>query len=60
MDCCDNKNIINNKSEFFCENCGIIFGYQYIPEFKYKEYNLIVNNMLKYKKLYCNRKKILD
>ena len=23
MDCCDNKNIINNKSEFVCENCGV-------------------------------------
>ena len=51
--------MINNKSEFVCENCGIVFGYRYIPEFKYDDYNLIVNNMLKYKKLYYNRRKYL-
>ena len=59
MSCCDNQNIINNKSEYVCENCGVIFGYQYVPEFKYNDYNLIINNMLKYKKNNYNRKKYL-
>ena len=36
-----------------------ILGYEYIPDFKYDDYNLIVNNMLQYKKLYYNRKKYL-
>ena len=59
MNCCDNKKIIKNRSEFVCENCAAIHGYEYIPDFKYDDYNLIVNNMLKYKKLYYNRKKYL-
>ena len=60
MDCCDNKNIIKNKSEFVCTNCAVIHGYEYIPfDFKYEDYNLIVNNMLRYSKSYYKRKKYL-
>ena len=57
--CCDNKNIIKNRSEFVCTNCATIHGYQYVSEFRYDDYNLIVNNMLKYKKNNYNRKKYL-
>ena len=47
MNFCNKKIIIKNKSEFICNNCGVIYGYEYIPfDFKYDDYNLIVNNML--------------
>ena len=50
MDCCKNKNIIKNKSEYICKNCGVIHNYEYLP-FNYNDYNLIASNMLRYKKL---------
>ena len=60
MDCCDNKNLIQNKFEFVCMNCAVIHGYEYIPfNFKYGDYNIIVNNMLQYKKSCYKRKKYL-
>ena len=49
MDCCENKNIIKSKSEYICSNCGVIQGYEYV-HFNYDDYNLIFNNMIKYKK----------
>ena len=59
MDCCNNKNIINNKSEYVCINCAVIHGYENIPyNFKYDDYNLIVNNILHYKKSQYKRKNI--
>ena len=46
MNCCENKNIIKNKSEYICMNCAAIIEYEYIPfDFKYDDYNLIVNNV---------------
>ena len=61
MDCCKNKNIIKNKSEFVCSNCAVIQGYEYIPyDFKYDDYNLIVNNILQYRKSCYKRKKIFN
>ena len=60
MDCCNDKNLIQNKSEFVCLNCAVIHGYEYIPfDFKYDDYNLIVNNMLQYRKSCYKRKKYL-
>ena len=48
MNCCKDKNIIKSKSEYICKNCGVIQGYEYV-HFNYDDYNLILNNMLKYK-----------
>ena len=60
MDCCENKNIIKVKSEYICTNCAAIIGYENIPfDFKYGDYNLIVNNMLQYKKSYYEKRKYL-
>ena len=50
MYCCKNKNIIENKSEYICKNCAVIQGYEYV-HFNYDNYNLIFNNMIKYKSL---------
>ena len=60
MDCCNNKNIIQNRSEFVCSNCAVIHGYKYIPyDFKYEDYSRIVNNMLHHRKSYYKRNKYL-
>ena len=60
MNCCNNRNMIKNKSEFFCNNCAVIHGYNYIPfDFKYDDYNLIVNNTLHYKEPQYKRRKYL-
>ena len=48
MDCCKDKNITKVKSEYICMNCATIQGYVY-THFNYDDYNLILNNMLKYK-----------
>ena len=49
MDCCKDKNITKVKSECICMNCGVIHDYEYV-HFNYDDdYNLILNNMLKYK-----------
>ena len=47
MDCCKDKNITKNKSEYICTNCGVIHDYEYV-HFNYDD-NLIFNNMIKYK-----------
>ena len=52
------KNITKYKSEYICENCGVIQGYEYV-QFNYDDYNLILNNMLKYKKSCYKRRKYL-
>ena len=56
MDCCKNK-YIENKSEYICKNCAVIQGYEYVY-FNYDDYNLIFNNMIKYKKS-CHKRKYL-
>ena len=59
MDCCLDKNIIKNKSEYICMNCGVIHEYEYV-HFNYNDdYNLILNNMIKYKKSCYKRRKYL-
>ena len=60
MECCDNKNIINVKSEYICKNCATIQGYEYV-HFNYNDddYNSIFNNILKYKKTCYKRRKYL-
>ena len=58
MNCCKDKNIIKNKSEYICKDCGVIQGCEYV-HFNYDDHNLILNNMLKYKKSCYKRKKYL-
>ena len=58
MDCCKDKNIIKNKSEYMCSNSSAIQGYEYV-HFNYNDYNLIFNNMIKYRKFCYKRRKFL-
>ena len=57
MDCCKDKNITKNKSEFVCMNCGVIHDYEYV-HFNY-DYDSILNNMIKYRKSCYQRRKYL-
>ena len=60
MDCCLDKNITKVKSEYICMNCGVIHDYEYI-HFNYNndDYDSILNNMIKYRKSFYQRKKYL-
>ena len=49
MDCCLDKNITKNKSEYICMNCGVIQGYEYV-HFNNDDYDSILKNIIKYKK----------
>ena len=58
MDCCLDKNITKNKSEFICMNCGVIHDYEY-AHFNYDDdYDSILNNMTKYKKIVIKEENI--
>ena len=59
MDCCKDKNITKVKSEYICTKCGVIQGYEYV-HFNYVDYDLILNNMLKYKKSCYKRKYLIN
>ena len=59
MDCCLNKNITKNRSEYTCMNCGVIHDYEYV-HFNYDDdYDSILNNILKYKKTCYKRRNYL-
>ena len=60
MNCCLNKNITKNKSEYICMNCGVIHDYEYI-HFNYNndDYDSILNNIIKYKKSFYERRNYL-
>ena len=59
MDCCLDKNLTKVKSEYICMNCGVIHDYEYV-HFNYNDdYNLVFNNMIKYKKSCYKRRKYL-
>ena len=59
MDCCKDKNITKYKLEYICKNFGVIHDYEYL-HFNYNnDYNLIFNNMIKYKKSCYKRRKYL-
>ena len=60
MNCCLDKNISKNKSEYICINCGVIHGYEYV-NFNNEDYDydLILNNIIKYKKSFYQRKNYL-
>ena len=59
MDCCENKNITCKDCENIFINCGVVHGYQYIKEIPSKDYNMIMSNILFYKKTIYKRKKYL-
>ena len=60
MDYCLDKNIVKNKSEYICMNCGVIHDYEYI-HFNYNndDYDSILNNIIKYKKSCYKRRNYL-
>ena len=60
MDCCLDKNITKNKSEYICMNCGVIHDYEYV-HFNYNndDCDSILNNILKYKKTCYKRRNYL-
>ena len=58
MDCCLNKNIIKNKSEYICMNCATIKGYEYV-HFNNDDYDSILKNIIKYKKSCYKRRNYL-
>ena len=58
MDCCLDKNIIKNKSEYICMNCGVIHDYEYI-HFNNDDYDSILKNIIEYKKSCYKRRNYL-
>ena len=61
MKCCDSKNIIEEKEMYFCTNCGVIHGYKWIEyDFKVKEHDQGIYNLLKCKNTIYKRKKYLN
>ena len=61
MKCCDSKNIIEEKEMYFCTNCAAIHGYTWIEyDFKFKEHDQDIYNLLKYKDIIYKRRKYLN
>ena len=50
MECCYNKNITCKDCENICINCGVIHDYQYVNEISLRDYNMIMSNILSYKR----------
>ena len=59
MDCCENKNITCKNYENICLSCGTIYDYKYVNEISFKDYNMVMSNILFYKKTIYMRKKYL-
>ena len=59
MNCCDNIYIGCKNYEKICTNCGTIHDYQYVNEISIRDYDMIISNMLFYKKTTYKRKKYL-
>ena len=59
MECCDNKNITCKDCENIFINCGAIHDYKYVNEISFKDYNMVMSNILFYKKTIYKRKKYL-
>ena len=59
MNCCENKNVSCKKYENICLNCGTIHDYKHINEIPFRDYNIIMSNILFYKKTIYKRKKYL-
>ena len=61
MKCCDSKNIIKDNDMYLCTNCCVIHGYTWIEyDFKVKEHDQNIYNLLKCKKTIYNRNKYLN
>ena len=58
MNCCDNKNITYKNYENICINCGTIYDYKYVNEVSFRDYNMIMSNILFYKKPFIKEKNI--
>ena len=59
MECCDNINVSCKDYENICINCGTIHDYKYVNEISFKDYNMVISNILFYKKTIYMRKKYL-
>ena len=59
MDCSLDKNITKNKSEYICMNCGVIHDYEYVHFNHDDDYDSILNNILKYRKICYKRRNYL-
>ena len=59
MKCCDTKNITCKDCENICINCGTIHDYNYVNDVPFRDYNMIMSNILFYKKTVYMRKKYL-
>ena len=61
MKCCDSKNVIEDKEMYLCTNCGVIHGYTRVEyDFKVKEYEKDIYNLLKCKDTIYKRRKYLN
>ena len=61
MECRDSKNTIKEKEMYLCTNCAAIHGYTWIEyDFRVKEYNEDIYNLLKCKNTIYKRKKYLN
>ena len=60
MDCYNNRNITCKDCENICINCGVIHDYQYTNEISFRDYNMIMSNILFYKKTIYKRKNYLN
>ena len=58
MECCNNINIGCKNYENICLNCGTMHDYKYVNEISFKDYNMIMSNILFYKKNYLYERKI--
>ena len=59
MECCENKNITCKDYENVCLSCGTIYGYRFVNEIPFRDYNMNISNILFYKKTINKRKKYL-
>ena len=58
MNCCENENISCKNFENVCISSVTIHDYQYINEISSRDYDIIISNMLFYKKTTYKRKNI--
>ena len=58
MNCCENKNVTCKDYENICINFGTIHDYKYVNEVSFRDYNMVMSNILFYKKNYLYEKKI--
>ena len=59
MECCENRIITCKNYENLCISCGTIHDYKYVNEISFRDYNMIMLNMLFYKKTIYKRKRYL-